>query len=54
VEVDTTRRAVRERFAAIEAERRAGVAEAMQRLRVEHVVLSTGEDWLLELGRRLH
>ena len=54
VEVDTTRAAVRERFAAIEAERRAGVAAAMTRLRVQHVVLSTDEDWLLELGRRLH
>jgi uncharacterized protein (DUF58 family) len=53
VEVDTTRAAVRERFAAIEAERRAGVAAAITRLRVQHVVLSTGEDWLVELGRRL-
>lgn len=54
VEVDTSRRAVRERFAAIEAERRAEVAAAMRRLHVEHVVLSTDEDWLVELGRRLH
>ena len=54
VEVDTTRRAVRERFEAIEAARRAGVAAAMTRLRVQHVVLSTHEDWLVELGRRLH
>ena len=54
VEVDTTRRAVRERFAAIEAERRAEVTAAMRRLRVEHVVLSTAGDWLQELGRRLH
>ena len=53
VEVDTTRREVRERFVAIEAERRAGVAAAITRLRVQHVVLSTGEDWLLELGRRM-
>jgi uncharacterized protein (DUF58 family) len=54
VEVDTSRRAVRERFATIEAERRASVAEALRAMRVEHVVLSTGEDWLRELGRRLH
>jgi uncharacterized protein (DUF58 family) len=54
IEVDTSRRAVRERFAAIEAERRAEVANALHALRVEHVVLSTGEDWLRELGRRLH
>lgn len=53
LEVDTTRRAVRERFVAIEAERRATVAAAMRGIRAQHVVLSTGEDWLLELGRRL-
>jgi uncharacterized protein (DUF58 family) len=54
IEVDTSRRAVRERFATIEGERRAAVAEAMRRMRVDHVVLSTGEDWLRELGRRMH
>jgi uncharacterized protein (DUF58 family) len=54
VEVDTSRRVVRERFAAIEAERREELAAAFGHLRVEHVVLSTGEDWLRELGRRLH
>ena len=54
VEVDTTKRAVRERFMAIEAERRELVAAELRSLRVEHVVLSTGEDWLFELGRRLH
>ena len=53
VEVDTSRPAVRERFEAIEAERRGDVAEALRALRVEHVVLSTDEDWLRELGRRL-
>ena len=53
VEVDTTRRAVRERFAAIEAERRAAVAASLRGIRAQHVVLSTGEDWLRELGRRL-
>jgi uncharacterized protein (DUF58 family) len=54
IEVDTSRRVVRERFASIEAERRAEVAAALHGLRVEHVVLSTHEDWLRELGRRLH
>lgn len=53
VEVDTTRRAVRERFEAIEAARRDSVAAVLRGVRAEHVVLSTGEDWLLELGRRL-
>jgi uncharacterized protein (DUF58 family) len=53
VEVDTSRRRVRERFAALEAERRATVARELRRLEVEHVALSTGEDWLQELGKRL-
>jgi uncharacterized protein (DUF58 family) len=53
IEVDTARRAIRERFEQIEAEGRAQVAREMRRLRVEHVVLSTEGDWLGELGRRL-
>ena len=53
IEVDTSRRAIRERFEQIEAEGREGVAREMRRLRVEHVVLSTQGDWLGELGRRL-
>jgi len=44
---------VRERFAAIEAEGRARVANELRRLAVDHVVLSTGSDWLKQLGRRL-
>ena len=53
LEVDTSRRALRERFAALEGERRGAVARELRRLRVEHVALSTEGDWLLELGRRL-
>jgi uncharacterized protein (DUF58 family) len=53
VQIDTSRRRVRERFAKIEAEGRARVASEMRRLAVEHVVLSTAGDWLKELGRRL-
>jgi uncharacterized protein (DUF58 family) len=53
IEVDTSRRAVRERFAQIEAAGRAEVARDLRRLRVEHVVLSTDGDWLRDLGRRL-
>jgi len=53
VEVDTSRRRVRERFAALERERRAQVARELRRLEVEHVTLSTGDDWLQELGRTL-
>ena len=53
VQIDTSRRRVRERFAKIEADGRARVASELRRLAVEHVVLSTDGDWLKELGRRL-
>jgi uncharacterized protein (DUF58 family) len=53
IEVDTSRRAVRERFAEIEADGRAQVARELRRLRIEHVVLSTAGDWLRQLGSRL-
>jgi uncharacterized protein (DUF58 family) len=52
LEVDTSRR-VRERFAELEAARRAELTAALRRARVDHVTLSTEGDWLLELGRRL-
>jgi uncharacterized protein (DUF58 family) len=53
LEVDTSRREVRERFAELERARRASVATELRRLRVEHAVLDTDGEWLLELGRRL-
>lgn len=51
--VDTSRRQVRERFAEVERQRREQVARELRRLRVDHVALSTQDDWLLELGRKL-
>jgi uncharacterized protein (DUF58 family) len=53
IEVDTSRRRVRERFAELERERRHAVARELRRLRIDHVALSTDEDWLLALGRHL-
>jgi uncharacterized protein (DUF58 family) len=53
IEVDTASRRVRERFAELERQRRETVARELRRLRTNHVALSTGEDWLLALGRRL-
>jgi uncharacterized protein (DUF58 family) len=53
VEIDTSRRQLRERFAALEAERRGQVVRELRRLEVEHVALSTEGDWLGALGRRL-
>ena len=53
IEVNTSRRRVRERFAQLERERRDTVARELRRLRTGHVVLSTESDWLLELGRYL-
>jgi uncharacterized protein (DUF58 family) len=53
LEVNTSNRRLRERFAELERERRQAVADELRRLRIKHVVLSTGEDWLLVLGRQL-
>jgi uncharacterized protein (DUF58 family) len=53
IQVDTSRRRVRERFAELEAEDRERVARELRRLRIEHVVVSTEGDWLRQLGRRL-
>ena len=53
MEVDTNRPALRRRFAALEARRRAELHAELRRLRIEHVALSTADDWLVELGRRL-
>ncbi len=53
VEVDTSDRRVRESFARIERERQSRVERDLRRLRVDHVALSTDDDWLRELGRRL-
>jgi uncharacterized protein (DUF58 family) len=53
IEVNTGRRRVRERFAQLERERREFVAKELRRLRVHHTTLSTDEDWLVEMGRRL-
>jgi uncharacterized protein (DUF58 family) len=53
LEVNTSSRRVRERFAELERERRQAVASELRRLRVNHSTLSTDEDWLVELGRQL-
>jgi len=53
LEVDTSRRALRERFELFAAEERAGVATALRRASADHVVLSTKGDWLRALGRAL-
>jgi uncharacterized protein (DUF58 family) len=53
VEVDTSSPQLRARFAALERERREGIARELKRLRIDHVTLSTEDDWLVALGRRL-
>jgi uncharacterized protein (DUF58 family) len=53
VEVNTSRKRVRERFAELERGRRDAVAAELRRLRVHHTTLSTEEEWLVEMGRRL-
>jgi uncharacterized protein (DUF58 family) len=53
IDVDTSSRRLRERFATLERERRELVARELRRLRIDHVTLSTDQDWLLALGRHL-
>jgi uncharacterized protein (DUF58 family) len=53
IEVDTSRPRVRERFAALERERRAELKNELRRLRVNHVALSTDQEWLPALVGRL-
>jgi uncharacterized protein (DUF58 family) len=53
VEVDTSNRRVRKRFAQLERERREVLARELRRLRIDHVTLSTDEEWLPALGRHL-
>ena len=53
VEVDTSSHELRRRFAATEHERREAIAREFKRLRVDHVTLSTDDDWLVTLGRKL-
>jgi uncharacterized protein (DUF58 family) len=52
IQVNSSNRRLRERFAELERERRERVAAELRRLGVHHVQLSTDQDWLLELGRR--
>jgi uncharacterized protein (DUF58 family) len=53
VQLDSSRRRLRERFARAEAERREELRAELLRAGAGHVTLSTGEDWLRALGRRL-
>jgi uncharacterized protein (DUF58 family) len=53
IEVDTSRRQVRERFRELERGRREQTARELRRLQVTHVSLSTDERWLATLGRHL-
>jgi uncharacterized protein (DUF58 family) len=50
VEVDSSHRRVRERYAHLEAADRAAVAADLRHARSDHIVLDTGHDWLRELG----
>jgi uncharacterized protein (DUF58 family) len=53
VEVDTSSRRLRDRFAQAAREDRAAVADELRRARAEQVVLSTDGDWLRSFGRTL-
>jgi uncharacterized protein (DUF58 family) len=51
--VNTSSRRIRRRFAELEQERRERLSSELRRLRTRHIALSTGEDWLRDLGRQL-
>jgi len=53
IEVDTSHRGLRERFAQAAAQERAGIATQLRKGGAKHVVLSTDGDWLRLLGRSL-
>lgn len=53
LEVDTSRRRLRERYAAAARSERATVAAELRKAGAGHVVLSTRGDWLRALGRAL-
>jgi uncharacterized protein (DUF58 family) len=53
VEADTSSAAMRAAFAAGDADRRAQLVAELRRAGARHVALSTGTDWLRELGRAL-
>jgi uncharacterized protein (DUF58 family) len=50
LQVNTSRRGVRRRFAAAAAAEREEVAAALRRAGVDHLVLSTSGDWLRDLA----
>jgi uncharacterized protein (DUF58 family) len=57
LQVNTSRRSVRKRFAEAAAAERAEVAAALRRANADHLILSTGGDWLRDLAghlRRFH
>jgi uncharacterized protein (DUF58 family) len=53
VRVNTSSRALRERFATAAAEERGSLEITLRRLGVGHVVLSTNGNWLLALAAHL-
>jgi uncharacterized protein (DUF58 family) len=53
IEIDTSSRRLRDRFAQAARDDRAAVADELRRARAQHVILSTDGDWLRTLGRTL-
>ncbi len=53
LDAHTSSPTLRDAFAAAEAGRRAAVASAIRRAGAKHLVLTTSDDWLRELARRL-
>jgi uncharacterized protein (DUF58 family) len=53
LQVNTSRRGIRKRFAEAAAAERADVAAALRRANADHVILSTSGDWLRDLAGHL-
>jgi len=53
LQVNTSRRGIRKRFAEAAAAERAEVAAALRRANADHVILSTSGDWLRDLATHL-
>jgi uncharacterized protein (DUF58 family) len=53
VRVDTSSRALRDRFASAAADDRAALARDLRRIAVGHIVLSTSGSWLRSLASQL-
>jgi uncharacterized protein (DUF58 family) len=51
VEIQTSSRGLRERFAKLAAQQRAEIAASLRRAGADHIVLRTDRDWVVDVAR---